>query len=141
MTDQGSLLSQTWTDILPPVAPEPAAWWWVTISVLLLLLVLLVVFVLRRQAPRQRARRLIQACRHRLQETGIDTRQLAARVYLTLLEGLALSPATAHRFPGADWQRFYLALQQSAFGSRAPTSAELAMLIAEARYWLQHYPR
>jgi len=141
MAEHGSLLSQAWTDILPPVAPQPAAWWWLLISALLLLLVLLVVFVLRRQAPRQRARRVIQGCRQRLQETGSDTRQLAARVYLALLEGLALSPATAHRYPGADWQRFYLALQQSAFGSRAPTSAELATLIAGARYWLQHYPR
>lgn len=141
MSEHSSLLSQNWTDILPPVAPASMMQLWLLSAVVLLVLVLVVVFVLRRQSPRQRAHRVIRLCRRRLQQAGIDTRQLAVRVYVSLLEGLALSPATAQRHPSADWQRFYLALQQSAFGPVAPSPAELAKLLAEAQHWLQRYPR
>jgi hypothetical protein len=140
MADHSSLLSQSWADILPPQPPASLLQWWVIVSVSLLVLVLLVVYVLWQQSPRQRAQRVIGRCRRQLHGAGVDTRRLATQVYRALLAGLAMTPAAAHRHPAADWQRFYIVLEQCVFRPDAPAASELAMLIAQARVWLRRYP-
>lgn len=141
MAEHVSILSQRWTDILPPSAPPPIAWWLLLSAGGLALLVVIVVWLLWQQRPRQRGLRVLRRCRQQLQAMSADSRETALRIYHALLQGLALSPAhlaaTAARDP--RWRAFYRRLQGSVFAATAPSQEELLELIRQARYWLRHY--
>lgn len=144
MADHVSILSQTWTDIVPPVAPQPMTWWFVLSSLTLLVLVVLGVIVLWRQRPRQRALRVLQRCQRQLDAAALDSRLLAFAIYEAVLQGLSLNPALALKgISDSDqqWLAFYQRLQQCVFQAAPPATDELSELIRQGRYWLRHYPQ
>lgn len=144
MADHASILSQHWTDILPPSPPPSLSWWLIISAVALFVLVVLVVFILWQYRPRSRARRVLRRCYKQLQVMPDDARRIAYAVYHALLSGLKLNPATdgnATRTYNPQWQVFYLQLQQCVFQATPPTAAQLATLIQQGRYWLRHYPQ
>lgn len=144
MPDHASVLSQHWTDILPPLPPAPLSMWIVLSSVVLLLLAVLVVFILWQQRPRQRALRVLRRCRRQLQDRQTDARQIAYTLHRALLQGLGLSPARVLKSPqltDAHWQDFYRQLQHCVFQAAPPSADEVAQLIRQGRYWLRHYPQ
>jgi HAMP domain-containing protein len=141
MAEPTSILSQRWSDILPPLSPPSLTPWLLLSAVVLLVLVVIVVFVLWQQRPRQRALRVLRRCRAQLQTGAMDARVLAQTCYRVLLQGMGLQPASMSRAGvAADprWQAFYRDLQQCAFASSPPPSAQLASLIEQACYWLRH---
>lgn len=141
MADHTSILSQRWTDIVPPTAPPPLAWWLLLSAGVLALLVVVVVWLLWQQRPRQRGLRVLRHCRQQLQSLSVDSHEIALRIYRALLQGLAESPArlaaTAVRDP--HWLAFYRRLQGCVFAGSSPNRDELLELIRQARYWLRHY--
>ena len=144
MADHTSILSQTWTDILPLAAPVPMSLWLVLSGVVLLVLVVIVVFILWQQRPRQRALRALSRCNRQLQAVSADSRRIAHTLHRALLQGLNLNPATLKNNPRASdrqWQTFYRRLQQCVFQATPPAADELIELIQQGRYWLRHYPR
>lgn len=143
MPDTANVLSQRWTDILPPVAPESMLPWLGLSSAVLALLVVLVVVILWQQRPRQRALRVLRRCRKQLAARPGDSRRISYTLYHTVLQGLGLHPARELHTPAltdANWQRFYRELQHCVFQPTPPTAAELTVLIWQGRYWLRHYP-
>jgi hypothetical protein len=144
MADTATALSQTWTDILPPVAPESVSGWlWISSGVLALLAIL-VVFVLWQMRPRQRALWVLRRCRKQMRVARVDTRLIAYALHRAIVQGLGLPVARACVAPpaavAARWQGFYRELQRCVFQATPPTTAELTALIWQARYWLRHYP-
>jgi len=143
MSDQVNILSQHWSDILPPLAPPPLMPWILWSSMVLALLVVLVVAVLWQQQPRQTARRTLRRCRDRLRDGVPDRRVIAHAVYHAVLQGLGLSPAVVFAMSSsqeAQWQDFYRRLQRCVFQATIPESRELTTLIREADAWLRRYP-
>jgi hypothetical protein len=144
MADHPSILSQAWTDILPPAPPPAMSWWLAWSGLVLLLLVVSVVFILWQQRPRQRALRVLSRCNRQLQTIPTDSRRIAHVVHRALLQGLNLNPATLindTRARDRQWQTFYCRLQQCVFQATPPGVDELISLIQQGRYWLRHYPR
>jgi hypothetical protein len=144
MADHLSVLSQRWTDILPPLPPAPVSSWLLLSSVALALLVVGVVWVLWQQRPRQRALRMLQRCRRQLITMQIDSRQIAYAIHCAMLQGLGLNPATVVtnvQQTDPHWQAFYRQLQCCVFQAATPSADELADLIQQGRYWLRHFPR
>ena len=144
MSDGANILSQHWTDILPPVAPEPMAWWIMLSSVVLALLVMLVVFILWQQRPRQRAQRVLRRCRKQLLAMPADTRQIAHALYHALWQGLGLHPAGVSsplQLSDPHWQHYFRQVQHCVFQAVPPSADELAPLIQQGGYWLRRYPQ
>jgi hypothetical protein len=144
MPETTSILSQQWTDILPPLAPEPMAWWLLLSSVVLAVLVVVVVSVLWQQRPRQRALRVLRRCTKQLASKSIDSRHIAAVLHNAMLSGLGLHPASmvkGARPSDPQWQQFYRQLQHCVFQATPPSPDELAPLIQQGRYWLRNYPQ
>ena len=144
MDDHATLLSQHWTDILPPLAPEPVSLWVALSSVLLAILVVIVVFILWQQRPRQRALRVLRRCRKQLVSRQADSRRIAYVLHRALLQGLGLNPASGlntTQLTDPHWQDFYRQLQHCVFQAASPSTDELATLIQQSHYWLRHYPQ
>lgn len=141
MADPASILSQRWTDILPPAAPPPIALWLSLSAAALLLLTVLVVWLLWQQRPRRRGLRILRACRRQLRSLSVDRREQALLIHRAMLQGLAVSPAHLAATAARDhhWHAFYQQLQASAFAAQTPGRDELTELVQQARYWLQHY--
>ena len=142
MPDHTSVLSQHWTDILPPLAPEPMSWWIALSSAVLALLVMGVVFILWQQQPRQRALRTLRRCSKQLAALPIDSLRIAYALHGALIQGLGLQPASLLKATAVNdeqWQRFYRQLQHCVFQAAPPSADELAQLIQQGRYWLRQY--
>jgi hypothetical protein len=139
MADHTTILSQHWTDILPPNPPAPISGWLLLSAVALLFLVVLAVALLWQQRPRQRALRSLRHCRRRLQSLSADTRAIAYHTYQALMQGLALHPANIPTTADPQWLDFYQQLQACVFAGSAPSRDQVADLIRQSRYWLKHY--
>ena len=143
MAEHASILSQRWTDIIPPLAPEPMSWWLLLSSVVLLLLVVLVVLILWQQRPRQRALRVLRRCRKQLLAMPADTRQIAYALHRALLQGLGLHPAGVFnptQLTDPHWQHYFRQVQHCVFQAAPPSVDELAKLVQQGAYWLRQYP-
>lgn len=144
MSEQTTLLSQQWHEILPPLPPEPVSLWVILSSLLLVLLAVVVVYILWQQRPRQRARRELRRCTRQLQHSASNSKEIAMRMHRALLQGLSLNPASAlseqHR-RDIFWELFYRQLQECVFQPVAPSPDELARLLRQCSYWLRHFPR
>lgn len=139
MPDHTAILSQRWTDILPPNPPAPIEWWLLFSAVALLCLVVLAVAILWQTRPRQRALRVLRQCQRQLQAHSADTRVIAHRIYQAVLQGLAIHPAKVSP-AGHDqrWRDFLQRLQVCVFASHTPAREDVADLIRQGRYWIKH---
>lgn len=140
MADHTHLLSQRWTDILPPATPPAVNSEMVFAGVVLLLLAILVVSLLWQLRPRQSARRALRRFRRQLHSGAADTRTIAFCIYRAVLDGLSLNPMQL-RQDASDtdaWADFYRRLQISVFAANPPSRKEVFDLIRDGLYWLRH---
>lgn len=135
-------LEQAWIDVAaPPVAPAAAGLGWPL--TLIVAGVVLGLWWHRRRGANWRARSgLRRMGRHLARGLAPDTaaaRHFARAIRQQLRQGLGHADLHAVRWPTAahrDWQAYLERLARAGFAPAAPSRAELAALLDEARAWL-----